>query len=60
VHSGRAEGDLLYASKLRRTRWNLPDRDQWFILCVKWGPVISKRLKRPAKDAKTNLRPDSL
>jgi len=26
VHSGRAEGDL-YASKLRRTRWNLPDRD---------------------------------
>ena len=26
MHSGRAEGDL-YASKLRRTRWNLPDRD---------------------------------
>jgi len=26
VHSGRAEGDL-YASKLRRTRWNLPNRD---------------------------------
>ena len=26
VHSGCAEGDL-YASKLRRTRWNLPDRD---------------------------------
>jgi len=26
VHSGCTEGDL-YASKLRRTRWNLPDRD---------------------------------